>query len=268
MLITHFKFVIPVCCAMVAALSIAPACVGQMTQCDAESNGVNYKVLVDEVQYATATAIGPALSIELIRSTVEGALEKLRRGVLSRTGPQGTVLYLNCTNRHPSSPSLFDDGLLVRNMAANHIILEFWGTLFPLGGGQHKFDIYYVLFPVASLTPPAPSGIKSTEKIMNSKPTPDEIRTYLIDARADLPAYFTVAAGTQAYADRNWDQAVRFLCEGRTRLKRNAAQPELMNFADQLASKAAAELRKSNDTSASLLTEAQAKNYCSFATTR
>jgi hypothetical protein len=261
------KLAVFICAAIVAALTVAPTSVAQMTQCSGASGGANYKVLIDEVQYATSTGNQQVLSLELIQSSVEGALEKLRRGILSRNVPQGTILYLNCKGRHPQGASDFDDSLM-RNMAANHAILEFWGTLFPLGGGQHKFDIHYVMFPVASLTPPAPSGIAATEKTMATKPTSEEVRRYLINTRADLPAYFTAAAGVQAYADRNWDQAVRFLCEARTRLKRNPAQQDLMNFADQLASKAAAELRKNDNTVASLLTDAQAKDYCSFATTR
>ncbi len=267
MRITCSKLTVLICTAIAGALTVTRSCVAQMTQCSGVSGGTNYKVLIDEVQYATAAGNQQVLSLELIQSSVEGSLEKLRHGILSRNVPQGSILYLNCKGRHPQAGD-FDDSL-IRNMAANHAILEFWGTLFPLEGGQHKFDIHYVMFSVASLTPPAPSGVASTEKtIMTIKPTPEEVRRFLIDSRADLPAYFTAAAGVQAYADRNWDQAVRFLCEARTRLRRNLAQQDLMNFADQLASKAAAELRKNDKTVASLLTDAQAKDYCSFATTR
>jgi len=252
---------------MAAALAYAPKCAAQLAQCSGASDGTNYKVLIDEVQYATAAGNQPVLSLELIQSSVEGALEKLRRGILSNNVPRGTILYLNCSGRHPRSPADFSDTLM-KNMSANHAILEFWGTVFPLGDGQHKFDIHYVMFSVASLTPPAPSGIAATEKTMPGKPTPQDVRHFFIDARADLPAYFTAAAGVQAYADHNWDQAVRFLCEARTRLRKNSAQQDLMNFADQLASKAAVELRKNNDTGASLLTNAQTTDYCSFATAR
>jgi hypothetical protein len=154
-------------------------------------------------------------------------------------------------------------------MAANHAILEVWGTLFPLGSGQHKFDIHYVMFPVASATAPPPSGIAATEKNMPTKPTSAQVMAYLISARADLPAYFTVAAGVQAYADRRWDQAAPLLCEARTRLKNKAGQQELMKFAEDLASKAGAELRRSSDPiGTSLMTDEQARDYCNFATTR
>ena len=154
-------------------------------------------------------------------------------------------------------------------MAANHAILEVWGTLFPLGSGQHKFDIHYVMFPVASATAPPPSGIAATEKNMATKPTSEQVMAYLISARADLPAYFTVAAGVQAYADRRWDQAAPLLCEARTRLKNKVGQQELKKFAEDLASKAGAELRKSSDPAGtSLMTDEQAKDYCTFATTR
>lgn len=154
-------------------------------------------------------------------------------------------------------------------MASNHVILELWGTIFPLGNGQHKFDIHYVMFPVASATAPPPSGITATEKTMASKPTPAQVTGYLSSARGDLPAYFTVAAGVQAYADHRWDQAAPLLCEARSRLKNKTAQQDLMKFADELASKAGAELRKSSDPAGtSLMSEAQAKDYCTFATTR
>jgi hypothetical protein len=83
------------------------------------------------------------------------------------------------------------------------------------------------------------------------------------------PAYFTLAAGVQAYADHEWDEAAPLLCEARTRLKRRPEQQDLMKFADQLASKAGAKLRKSSDPAGtSLMSEAQAQDYCTFATTR
>jgi hypothetical protein len=261
------KLALLLCGAIVAMLSGATSCRAQMAQCNGLTGGTSYKVLIDEIQYATTTGNQPVLSIELIQSSVEGALEKVRRGILNHNATQDTFLYLNCKGRHPQAASDFDNDL-VRNLAENHAILEFWGTLFPLGGGQHKFDIHYVLFPVAFLAPPAPSGIASTEKTMATKPTPEEVRQFLISTRADLPAYFTAAAGVQAYADHNLDQALRFLCEARTRLKKNPDQQELMKFVDELASKAAVEQRRNDNKAASLLTETQAKDYCSFATTR
>ena len=237
------------------------------TQCTGVSGGTDYKVLVDEVQFATASGNQPALSLELLQSSVEGALEKVRHTVLSRTASQSSILYLPCAGRHPG-PSEFTP-TYIQSMAANHAILELWGTLFPLGGGRHKFDIHYVMFPVSSVTAPPPSGIQATEKTMTSKPTPLQVKDYLVNARADLPAYFTVAAGVQAYADRLWDQAAPLLCEARTRLKNRPGQQDLMKFADQLASKAGAELRKSSDPAGtSLMTDAQAQDYCTFATTR
>src|SRR6266700_6997517 len=163
MRITRSKSAVLICGAMAAALTVTVACEAQMTQCSGVSGGTNYKVLIDEVQYAKASGNQPALPLELIQTSVEGALEKVRRGILSRTVPQGNLLYLNCRGRHPQSPSDFDDSLM-RSMAANHAILEFWGTLFPLGGGQHRFDIHYVMFPVASQPPPTPSGIAVTQK--------------------------------------------------------------------------------------------------------
>lgn len=253
--------------AIAAVLTTVPMCAAQ-TQCAGVSGGTDYKVLVDEVQFATATGNQPAIALELLQSSVEGALEKVRHGVLARSSSPSTMLYLPCSGRHPESPGEFTD-LYIRTMASNHAILELWGTIFPLGGGQHKFDIHYVMFPVASATAPPPSGIAATEKTMASKPTPVQVMGYLISARADLPAYFTVAAGVQAYADHRWEQAAPLLCEARSRLKNKMGQQDLMKFADDLASKAGAELRKSSDPAGtSLMSEAQAKDYCSFATTR
>lgn len=249
-----------------AAFTAAPLCAMQ-TQCTGVSGGTDYKVLVDEVQFATASGNQPALSLELLQSSVEGALEKVRHVVLSRAASQLSIVYLPCPKRHPGSNEFTVSYL--QTMSANHAILELWGTLFPLGGGQHKFEIHYVMFPVSSVTAPPPSGIAATERTMASKPTPLQVKNYLVDARADLPTYFTVAAGVQAYADRRWDQAAQLLCEARTRLKSKPGQQDLMKFADQLASKAGAELRKSSDPAgASLMTDAQAQNYCNFATTR
>jgi hypothetical protein len=249
------------------AVLVSAPCAAQMTQCNGVAGGISYKVLVDEVQYATPDGNEPALSIELIQNAVEGALEKVRRGILKGTAAQSRVLYLNCKGRHPQGESDFDNGL-VRNMAANHAILELWGTLFSLGGNQYEFRIHYAMFPVASITSPPPSGYASTAQMMSNKPTPTQVRGYLTATRADLPIYFTIAAGAQAYADRDWNGAVRFLCEARTRLKDRLNQQDLMKFSDELASKAAAEIRKTPGTIAELLTDAQGKNYCAFATTR
>lgn len=246
-----------------AAIAAAP---NAATQCTGVSGGTNYKVLIDEVEYAVASGNQPALSLELIQTSVEGALEKVRRRILKGSVPQGNILYLNCKGRHPQESEFDTD--FIRTMAANHAILEFWGTLFPLGGGQHRFDIHYVMFSVGSHTPPRPSEFAATQRTMASKPTPLEVKGYLVDARADLPAYFTLAAGVQAYADHNWDQAVRFLCEARTRLKKKADQQDLTDFADQVASKAAAQRRKDTLAATSVMTDAQANNYCTFATTR
>jgi hypothetical protein len=253
--------------ATVAALMAAPLCPAQI-QCAGVSSGTDYKVLVDEVQFATTGGNQPAISLELLQSSVEGALEKLRHGILARLHSSATIRYLSCTGRHPQGPGEFTDAY-VRSMAANHAILELWGTLFPLGAGQHKFDIHYVMFPVSSVTAPPPSGIAATEKTMASKPTPLQVMDYLVNARADLPAYFTIAAGVQAYADRRWDEAAPLLCEARTRLRNKPGQQDLMKFADQLASTAGAKLRQSLDPAGTILmSDAQTNDYCAFATAR
>ena len=121
------------------------------------------------------------------------------------------MTYLNCAGRHPSGEAAFDAAML-RSMATNHAILELWGTLFPEGDGVHTFDVHYMMFPVA-LSTPARSGSASTTMRMSAKPSIAEIKRYLVNTRADLPAYFAVSAGVQAYDDRQWNQAVRFLCE-------------------------------------------------------
>ena len=261
----HSKFAIFTSVALAVAMAHPSAA---QTQCAGVSGGTDYKVLVDEVQFATASGNQPAIALELLQTSVEGALEKVRHGVLSRSSSPATIVYLPCSGRHPQSAGEFTD-TYIRSMVSNHAILELWGTLFPLGSGQHKFDIHYVMFPVSSATAPPPSGIAATEKNMASKPTPTQVRDYLISARADLPAYFTVAAGVQAYADHRWDQAAPLLCEARARLKNKAGHQDLMKFAEALASKAGAELRKSSDPAGtSLMSEEQAKDYCTFATTR
>jgi hypothetical protein len=240
------------------------------TQCDGVAGGTDYKVLVDEIQFATASGNQPAIALELLQTSVGGALEKVRLRVLKRSPSPGNVRYLPCTGRHPQSAVDFSD-TYIKTMAANHAILEVWGTLFPLGAGQHKFDIHYVMFPVASATapPPPPRGIAATERSMATTPNPNQVILYLISARADLPAYFTVAAGVQAYDDHRWDEAAPLLCEARTLLKKTAGQQDLMKFAELLASNAGAELRKSSDPAGtSLMSDEQAKDYCTFATTR
>lgn len=238
----------------------------QLTQCQGVANNPSYKVLVDEVQYATATGAAPALPIELLQSSVEGALEKVRRGLLRGAASQGSVLYLNCAGRHPAGEAAFDAAMM-RSMATNHAILELWGTLFPEGDGVHTFDIHYMMFPLA-LSTPARSGSASTTMTMPARPSIADIKKYLVSTRADLPAYFAVSAGVQAYEDREWNQAVRFLCEARSRLKGRSSQQDLMAFADDLASKAALELRKSATSPVKLLSDAQASDYCTFATGR
>ena len=257
------------CIVLLSVLAAATPLVAhaQLTQCQGVTGNPNYKVLVDEVQYATATGAAPALPIELLQSSVEGALEKVRRGVLrGATSSPGGVTYLNCAGRHPSGEAAFDP-TIVRCMATNHAILELWGTLFPEGDGVHTFDVHYMMFPVA-LSAPARSGSASTTMTMAAKPTIAQIKRYLVSTRADLPAYFAVSAGVQAYEDRQWNQALRFLCEARTRLKGKSNQQDLMSFADDLASKAAAELRKGTSSPVSLLSDKQASDYCSFATQR
>jgi hypothetical protein len=267
-MITNSKFAaLMICTAVLSVLATAVPCAAQK-ECDNVSVGTSYKVLVDEVQYATTTGNQPALPIELIRVSVEGALEKIRKSIPNHSILQDSIKFLTCTGRHPQGPSDFDDTLVIKTMVGNHAILEFWGTLIPLGGGQQLFNIQYVMFPVASLTKPAPSGVASTQKTMATKPTPLQVTGYLVNARADLPAYFTVAAGVQAYADQKWDEAVGFLCEARTRLKGNPDQKDLMNYADQLAVKAATELRKKPDSGTSLMNTNQVQDYCGFATKR
>jgi hypothetical protein len=199
---------------------------------------------------------------------VQGALEKVRQTTLKGVSSQSTVSYLNCAGRHPPDESGFD-ATFVRTMADRHAILELWGTLFDAGANNYTFDIHYVMFPVAVLGPPSPSGITSTEQQMASRPTPDAVKQYFVSTRADLPTYFTLAAGVQAFQDANWDQAIRYLCQARTRLKGKAQHAELMKLADQFAAKAATETRKAPDANGvALLTEAQARDYCAFATTR
>src|ERR1700693_1929061 len=109
MLTTRFR------CALVVFGMIAAAPYAA-TQCGV-SGGTNYKVLIDEVEYAVASGNQPVVSLELIQSSVEGALEKVRRGVLRSSGPQGNILYLNCKGRHPQESEF--DGDFIRRLAAN-----------------------------------------------------------------------------------------------------------------------------------------------------
>jgi hypothetical protein len=251
-----------------ALVLLRPAASGaQMAQCEGVAGGVAYKVLVDDVRHATATSSEAALPIELIRSSVEGALDKVRQTVLRGTASKPSVTYLTCKGRHPEGPSAFDDNL-VRSMAANHAILELWGTLFPLGGNQYQFEIHYVMFPLASFPTVAPPRVALTQRQMSGLPTPAQVQGLLTATRADLPIYFAVAAGVQAYADRQFDQSVRYLCEARTRIKDKQELEELRTFSDMLASKAAAELRKRPNSVYSLLPDSGEKSTCQFATTR
>jgi len=251
-------------CVTLLLLGLAAADSHVAAQCSGLASGTNYKVLIDEVEYVGSSSSRPVVSLDLVQTSVEGALEKVRQGILKTSAQHGEILYLNCTGRHPQEQQFRDD--VIRDMIANHAILEFWGSLLPLGGNQNRFEIHYVMFPVGSLSPPRPSEFASTQKVMATL-SPQDVTNYLINARADLPAYFTIALGLQAYADRNWGQAVSLLCEARTRLSK-PNQQELMRTADQFANKAASELRKNALSSASLLTDAQAKDYCKFATTR
>jgi hypothetical protein len=240
----------------------------QMAQCEGVAGGVAYKVLVDDVRHATATGSESALPIELIRSSVEGALDKVRQTVLRGTASKPSVTYLTCKGRHPDGPSVFDDDNLARSMAANHAILELWGTLLPLGANQYQFDIHYVMFPLASFATTAPPRAALTQRKMSGLPTPAQVQGLLTATRSDLPIYFAVAAGAQAYADKQFDQSVRYLCEARTRIGEKQELEELRTFSDMLASKAAAELRKRPNSVYSLLPDSGAKSTCEFATTR
>ena len=240
-------------------------------QCSGLSAGTKYKVLIDEIQYSAPAGVNPAVSLDMLQSSVEGALEKIRqrllKGISTGTPTMGDIEYLPCTGRHPRDTE-FDDTFM-RSMIGNHAILEFWGTLFALDGGQHKFDIRYVMFPVSSASQPHPSEFAATQKTVASKPTPKQITEFFVNTRSDLPAYFTASAGLQKYADRQFPQAIRFLCEARTRLKKNGGAEDLMKLIDNVANKAGAELRQQSLASgASLLSDAEAKDYCAFATTR
>ena len=250
------------------AILLASPCAAQMVECAGVRGGTSYKVLVDEVQFATETSNQAAASVELIQSAVDGALEKVRQRALKGASSRGSVSYLTCKGRHPSGDGDFSDAV-VGGLAESHATLELWGTLFSLGGNNYTFDIHYVMFPITALPSPKPSAMAKTQQKMAGKPTADDVQKYLIKTRDDLPVYFTLAAGVQAFQDRNWDQAVRYLCEARTNLKRRPEQQDLTDLAGQYASKAAAATRQSADASGvALLTEAQARDYCAFATTR
>ena len=267
MSITPFKFVLLLAVSLITADSTSAA------QCSGLSSGTNYKVLIDEVQYSSdPAAVKPAVSLDMLQSSVEGALEKIRqkllKGISEGRPSMGDIQYLPCTGRHPSDTQFQDEGFM-RSMVANHAILEFWGSLFALGDGQHRVDIRYVMFPVSSAAQPRPSEFALTQTAVASKPTPEQITGFLVNTRSDLPAYFVVSLGLQKYADHQFTQAVRFLCEARTRLKKKGGSDDLMNPVDSVANKAGAELRQQALASgANLLSDAQAKDYCTFATTR
>jgi len=264
MWITNFRFAAP----LILCLVVCPQLIGQ---CSGLSTGTEYKVLVDEVQYSASAGVTPAVSLDMLQASVEGALEKVRQRLVKSLRPGGESMggfeYLPCTGRHPRETEFSDD--FVRSMVGNHAILEFWGTLFALDGGQHKFDIRYVMFPVNSARQPRPSQFAATQKTVNNKPTPEQVTKFFVDALADLPTNFTVSAGLQKYADRQLPEAVRFLCEARTRLQNKPDQQDLSSYVDTIANKAGAELRQQTLASgASLLSDADAKDYCTFATTR
>jgi hypothetical protein len=103
---------------------------------------------------------------------------------------------------------------------------------------------------------------------MSVKPTSDQILSFFDERGADLKAFYMVAAGAQAFADHQWNPAVHFLCKGASFLKGKAGREDLLGYANELASSAAQELRKTNDVSVSLMSADQVKNYCKFATTR
>jgi hypothetical protein len=265
---THSNYRAVCSAALLSLLEFAAPLRAQMNPCPHVSEGAGYKILIDEVQYSNmGGAAQPAQPLELLRFTVETTLDKARLLAEGKKRSNLEFKYLPCPGRHPDGDNQFDPGL-VRELDQAHVILEVWGTIYPLGNNKHKFVLEYALVPVSFLKTPPPQGIIPAVKDMPVKPSSDQILSFFDERGADLKAFYMVAAGAQAYADRDWNPAVHFLCKGASLLKGKAGREELLEYANELASSAAQELRKINEVSVGLMSADQVKNYCKFAMTR
>jgi hypothetical protein len=238
-------------------------------QCHGVANGTGYKVLLDDVDFSTARGDQPVLSRDLLLTAVQNAVDNVRNKALQKLQSEDSVSVIPCTGWHPSSQAQIN-AAYIQAMAANHATLELWGTLYSLGPGQDEFDIHYVMFDVPSIpAPPPPSSFAYTKKLMGNHPEPQQITRFMADSNADLLVYFAVAAGVQAYQDKNWGQAASFLCEASTLLKSRPNQANLLNFTTLLSVQAGFKLRASSDPGgAAMMTDDQIRNYCTFATSR
>jgi hypothetical protein len=150
----HFNCRVVCGAALLSLLGFAAPSRAQMNPCPHVSEGAGYKILIDEVQYLnTAGAAQPAQQLELLRFTVETTLDRARPLAEGKNRSNLEFKYLPCPGRHPDGDNQFDSDM-VRELDQAHVILEVWGTIFPLGNNKHKFVLEYALVPVSFLKAP------------------------------------------------------------------------------------------------------------------
>ena len=192
----------------------------QLIPCKMPGSAEELKIYIDDVRVKDASVPRALRSrLELLRTT-------LQQNLSATVTDQASVKL--CTDRFPTDPSEFNS-TQIDSLNNQRVVLEVWASLPGQSGGQG--EIGFVLVPAKSVVTPV---VFVAREDLNG----DVLK--LVKKSRELQAFAPVVLGTRHYKNEEYESAVRFLCEGESKLQLAlkgsndpAASPEQKAFVDR-----------------------------------
>ena len=208
----------------------------QLRECTEISTGVGLKIVRDGISYDTSA---PPQS-DLV-SVAQRLNAKLSNDVDEFHLVGGNlVIIARCVDRHPKSKGDFDEST-IEQLDLRQVILEVWGNVQPEnrnGVKGYLASMQYVLIParVNELQGRPPRSVYVVEKWQRSGAPAEEI----FRQEGELGLYTHIATGMKALNKKQYDQAVKYLCQGQILLGQKAspspadARADLLKYVEDL----------------------------------
>ncbi len=183
----------------VAVLFLPGKVHAQLIPCKTPGSAEELKIYIDDVRFKDATVPKALRSrLELLRNT-------LQQNLSATVTDQASVKL--CTDRFPTDPSEFDT-MQIDALNNQRVVLEVWASLPGQSGGRG--EIGFVLVPAKSVVTPV---VFVAREDLNG----DVLK--LVKKSRELQAFAPVVLGTRHYKNEEYESAVRFLCEGESKLQ-------------------------------------------------
>lgn len=191
----------------------------QLRECTEISTGVGLKIVRDGISYDTSAP--PQSDIVNMAQRLNA---KLSNDVDEFHLVGGNLVVIaRCVDRHPRSKGDFDQST-TEQLDLRQVVLEVWGSVQPEsrnGVKGYLATLQYVLVParVNELKGKPPRSVYVVEKWQRSGASAEEI----FRPEGELGLYTHIATGMKARNKKQYDQAVKYLCQGQILLGQKAS---------------------------------------------